>query len=418
MPAPVCKSQDYQMTTLDGMQANTDYLGDASKANWVTSGTPKIFQDQVLLTLSETGQSGSGTLLASTSYVWYGKVSAQLKTSRGQGVVTAFILLSDVKDEIDFEFVGTNLNTAQSNYYFQGITDCECPMNSFEHLILIIVDHNEIDVKVGNSTFENYHTYELDWTPDQITWSVDGTSYRTLKKSDTWNSTTNQFHYPQTPARVQLSLWPAGSSKNGQGTIAWSGGLVDWKSDDVKANGYYYAMFKDVNVQCYSAPSGANISGKNSYIYTSPSGDNSSVATTDKNTILKSLLGSGTDPNKDFPAKPSASGTSTASASPSASSNVALVPGLTGAGPAINNHGGGSDTSGSSGSSGSGSGSGSGSSGSGTSTVAGSTSTAGIGGFVQGDQTKKSDSAPPKTERVFQGSMFAALVALMGMMIL
>ncbi len=112
------------MTSLDGMQANTDYLGDASKANWVTSGTPKIYQNQVLLTLSETGQSASGTLLASTSYVWYGKVSAQLKTSRGQGVVTAFILLSDVKDEIDFEFVGTNLETAQSNYYFQGITDC------------------------------------------------------------------------------------------------------------------------------------------------------------------------------------------------------------------------------------------------------------------------------------------------------
>lgn len=66
-----------------------------------------------------------GTLLASTSYVWYGQVSATLKTSRGRGVVTAFILLSDVKDEIDFEFVGADLNVAQSNYYFQGITNCK-----------------------------------------------------------------------------------------------------------------------------------------------------------------------------------------------------------------------------------------------------------------------------------------------------
>ena len=286
---------------------------------------------------------------------------------------------------------------------------------SISILVLTVADHNEIDVKVDNSTFDNYHLYELDWNPDQITWSVDGNAHRTLKKSDTWNSTTNQYHYPQTPARVQLSLWPAGSSKNGQGTIDWAGGLVDWKSQDIQTNGYYYAMFKDVNVQCYPAPSGANVSGKTSYIYTSPSGDNSSVATTDKNTILKSLLGSGTDPNKDFPsASPSASGTSTASASPSASSNVALVPGLTGAGPAINNHGGGSDTSGSSGNSGSGSGS----SASGTSSAAGSTSTAGIGGFVQGDQTKKSDSSPQTTERVFQGSMFAALVAVMGMLML
>lgn len=66
-----------------------------------------------------------GTLLASTSYMWYGNVQAKFKTSRGAGVVTAFILLSDVKDEIDYEFVGVDLEHAQSNYYFQGIPDCE-----------------------------------------------------------------------------------------------------------------------------------------------------------------------------------------------------------------------------------------------------------------------------------------------------
>ena len=66
-----------------------------------------------------------GTLLASTSYVWYGKISATMKTSRGQGVVTAFILLSDVKDEIDWEFIGADLNDGQSNYYFQGLPDCK-----------------------------------------------------------------------------------------------------------------------------------------------------------------------------------------------------------------------------------------------------------------------------------------------------
>ena len=111
---------------MDGIAPNTDYLGDASKSNWVSSGQPKAFTDnsgdQVLLTMAK----GSvGTLLASTSYVWFGKVSATLKTSRTAGVVTAFILLSDVKDEIDFEFIGTDLNTAQSNFYFEGITNCK-----------------------------------------------------------------------------------------------------------------------------------------------------------------------------------------------------------------------------------------------------------------------------------------------------
>ena len=129
MPAPVCSSEDYKMTSLDGIQSNTQYLGDASKANWVSSGTPLQAPDNnsVILTLSEDGGSGSGTLLASTHYVWYGKVSATMKTSRGAGVVSAFIMLSDVKDEIDFEFVGADLQTAQSNYYFQGITNCKQP---------------------------------------------------------------------------------------------------------------------------------------------------------------------------------------------------------------------------------------------------------------------------------------------------
>lgn len=127
VPAPVCSNADYKFKSLDGIEPNTKYLGDASKADWVSSGTPleAPTNDAVILTLSEDGQSASGTLLASTHYVWYGKISASMKTSRGAGVVSAFILLSDNKDEIDFEFIGTDLQTAQSNYYYQGITNCE-----------------------------------------------------------------------------------------------------------------------------------------------------------------------------------------------------------------------------------------------------------------------------------------------------
>jgi beta-glucanase (GH16 family) len=107
---------------LDGIAPNTAYLGDASKADWVSSGNPVQYGSDVLLTMAP---STVGTLLASTTYLWYGNVQAKFKTSRGQGVVTAFILLSDVKDEIDYEFVGADLESAQSNYYFQGIPDCK-----------------------------------------------------------------------------------------------------------------------------------------------------------------------------------------------------------------------------------------------------------------------------------------------------
>ena len=126
MPAPVCTSQDFKFTSIDAITSDTEYLGNASAAGWVSSGKPKPFTDGddqvVLLTLPE---NSAGTLLASTSYVWYGKISATLKTSRTKGVVTAFILLSDVKDEIDFEFLGYDTDQAQTNFYWQGVNNCK-----------------------------------------------------------------------------------------------------------------------------------------------------------------------------------------------------------------------------------------------------------------------------------------------------
>ena len=126
VPEPACKSNNFELTSLDSITSNKKYLGDSSKSDWVASGTPLQgpSKDSVILTLSEDGESSSGTLLASTTYVWYGNVTAVMKSSRGKGVVSAFILLSDNKDEIDFEFVGTDLETAQSNFYYQGITNC------------------------------------------------------------------------------------------------------------------------------------------------------------------------------------------------------------------------------------------------------------------------------------------------------
>lgn len=110
------------MDSLDGIVDVSKYLGDSSKADWVAQGEPLLFNGNVLLTMPA---HSVGTVLASTTYMWYGNVKAKVKTSRGAGVVTAFILLSDVKDEIDYEWVGADLSVAQTNYYFQGIPECK-----------------------------------------------------------------------------------------------------------------------------------------------------------------------------------------------------------------------------------------------------------------------------------------------------
>lgn len=123
VPAPVCQSKTYKMDSTDGIVDVASYLGDASKADWVSQGTALPYNGNLLLTMAP---KTVGTVLASSRYLWYGDVKAKIKTSRGAGVVTAFILLSDVKDEIDYEWVGVDFKTAQTNYYFQGIPDCTC----------------------------------------------------------------------------------------------------------------------------------------------------------------------------------------------------------------------------------------------------------------------------------------------------
>ena len=266
----------------------------------------------------------------------------------------------------------------------------------------------------GGDTFQDWHKYEIDWKPDRIVWSVDDVPMRTVKKSDTYNETDKQYHYPQTPARVQLSLWPAGNSNNGKGTIDWAGGLVNWDTTDVESNGYYYAMFQSVNTTCYNPPDGVKQSGNKAYEYTSTNGLESSVEMTNDNTVLKSLLGTGEDMDKDYP-KPvsSASGSAEPSATPT---ELNLIPGLSGAGPGTNGQRPGGSGNGGSGS-GSGSGSNSGSEGSGAPSAGGASPTA-IGGFDQGTGTKKGNSAPGRTGALLDGSALAAMIAIGGLLVM
>merc|ERR1712098_962429 len=355
-PAPVCQSKHHTFENLDMVQANTKYLGDATKADWVSSGEPISYQNNVLLTMPP---DSVGTLLASTTYMWYGNVKAKFKTSRGAGVVTAFILLSDVKDEIDYEFVGVDLEHAQSNYYFQGIPDYV----------------NGANISLSD-TFDNYHTYEINWTPDIVEWIIDGQVGRTLKKSDTWNATANQWKYPQTPARVQLSLWPGGLPTNGKGTIDWAGGLVDFDNNvDIKNNGY--------------------------------AGTNATVVDGKEPTVLGSFQANGE--NMDL-GKPSGTASAT---KPTATAES--VPGVSGGDPA------GVDTHSSPSSSASAIDSASTStSDSGTGSTDSGSSDSGTGGFTQGSDsssdTTKSGADKIGQEKVLKGSLFAGIVAVIAMM--
>ncbi|KAJ4316664.1 putative glycosidase CRH2 [Neodidymelliopsis sp. IMI 364377] len=285
VPGPVCKSGTYSLDSLDNVQSIDKYLGDSSKIDWQSQGMPAIYTDpssgkkSTLLTMA---QGTVGTLLASTHYVWYGKICSKLSTAQGKGVVTAFILMSDVKDEIDFEWIGIDTGHVQSNFYSQGVT--------------VYTNGKNLTVPGGN-TVANMHEYCIDWQEDSLTWSIDGNDQRTLNRKDTWNATSGRFDYPQTPARIMLSLWPAGLPTNEKGTVDWAGGEIDWNSPYMQ-NGYYYARFQEVTVDCYDPPSGIKADGSKSYKYTDAAGTNNTVAITNDQVILGSLMGTGEDPGE------------------------------------------------------------------------------------------------------------------------
>ncbi|KAK9247438.1 concanavalin A-like lectin/glucanase domain-containing protein [Lipomyces tetrasporus] len=299
-PQPICADGSYTFPNLDSLESNTKYLGDSSQTEFVYSGYPLESDGNLLVTMPN----GSvGTVIATSTYVWYGKVDVVMKSSRGQGVVTAFILFSDVQDEIDWEFVGADLGTVQTNFYYQGILDW----------------FNSQNISLAD-TFANWHTYSVDWQQDYIQWSVDGQVGRTLYKNDTYNATSGVYKFPQTPSRVQLSLWPGGLASNAPGTIAWAGGEINWDSEDIQQYGYDYAIVKSVDVQCYSPPAFVNQNGGKSYRYLNRNGTQESVVITDDDTVLASFEASGTDMNAG-----ESSSSSSAAASSSSSSDASTT---------------------------------------------------------------------------------------------
>ena len=60
---------------------------------------------------------------------------------------------------------------------------------------------------------------------------------------------------------------------------------------------YYFVKISSVAIQCYDPASGVNSTGDKSYIYTSNVMTNNTVEITNKDTVIDSLLGTGTDPD-------------------------------------------------------------------------------------------------------------------------
>ncbi|KAJ3033876.1 hypothetical protein HDV00_005680 [Rhizophlyctis rosea] len=229
--AKQCVSGFYDFKDTTWVINEEAYNGDVNQADFTLQNTNKNNVQfgknggvRLILTAPTANSGGAGvsSKLSTTSYMMYGTFSANIKTSPSGGVVTAFISMSDEKDEIDWEITGADTTVGQSNYFFKGVED---HTKGAKHKF-----------SGGQDLSQGYHNYTVVWKETSIEWFADGVS--------------DKSNLPSTPSRIQFALWDGGSGS--AGTRAWAGGQVNYNS------GQNYATWMWVSIQCAgdAAPTG------------------------------------------------------------------------------------------------------------------------------------------------------------------
>lgn len=198
---------------------------------FTATGTPgNIAYDGTGAKLS-IAKSGDAPTLTATDYFFFGKVTAVIEAAPGVGIVSSLVLLSDTLDEIDLEWLGSQPNQVQSNWYGKGHTGT----------------YNRGGVHDVSNADTTTHTYVIDWKESGVNWYIDGTLVRFLSPN---NATTggSQF-YPQTPMQLKIGPWAAGDPSNPPGTVQWAGGNIDY------SQGPFVMTVKSIEVENYNVGS-------------------------------------------------------------------------------------------------------------------------------------------------------------------
>ena len=172
-----------------------------------------------------------------------------MRAARGVGVVTSFVLQSDDLDEIDWEWLGGDATEVQTNFFSKGCTDT----------------YDRGGFAGVSDPINNFHTYTIKWTSEQLDWIIDGAVVRTLKNT----GVSGCSGYPQSPMQIKLGTWVAGRTGAPQGTIDWAGGITDFA--DAPFDGYYQSL----KIQDYMGGQGATEATE--YVYTDRSGSWQSI---------------------------------------------------------------------------------------------------------------------------------------------
>lgn len=136
----------------------------------------------------------------SNGHYQYGTYTVRMKAVAQEGVVSSFFLYTGPSegnpwDEIDIEITGKNPSQLQTNYYTNGVGGHEAYIN------------------LGFDASAAFHTYSIEWLPEEINWYVDGSLVHTENGSN--------GALPTTPGRIMMNFWPGNMN-----AFAWLGDFV------------------------------------------------------------------------------------------------------------------------------------------------------------------------------------------------
>ncbi|KAJ1947684.1 putative glycosidase CRH2 [Kickxella alabastrina] len=234
-PAEGCINDTTDFTSSSDVVPIKSYTGNPNTNPFVSIFEPNnaaVEDGNLVLTMNydKSQDKGFGTTVSASNTIHYGKVTARIKTAAiAKGTVTAFIIRNDqTGDEIDFEWVGKSPNLVETNFFYHDILDYG----------------NSAYFNIGSDSSADYHDYTIDWTPDSVTWIVDGVSLRTLLRKDTYDSDDSVYKFPASAGRVGFSIWDGGNS-GAEGTASWAGTPTPWTSSTV------YKMYVDsITIEC------------------------------------------------------------------------------------------------------------------------------------------------------------------------
>ncbi|KAL4935169.1 concanavalin A-like lectin/glucanase domain-containing protein [Aspergillus oleicola] len=227
---------------LNSKSFDSDFTqGDSALDGWVkAAGDVNFGPDGAELTINKKGDAPT---IETDFYFFFGKAEVVMKTAPGTGIVSSVVVESDVLDEVDWEALGGVPTQVQTNYFGKGDT------SSYDRVTYEPVDGPQ----------SSFHTYTIEWTPQTISWAIDGDTRRTLTRAEAQGGS----RFPQTPARLRIGIWAGGDPSNGEGTIEWAGGETDYGAAP------FTMYIKSVHIE--------NTYPGNEYSYSDNSGDWQSI---------------------------------------------------------------------------------------------------------------------------------------------